>query len=79
MPLQIRMGPGTESFAEEITQAVRSALGGRAEAGDWLLMVQRRPGGYIVDLTNRDGLLCQWLLKPGDPIVSIIDEALRPS
>jgi hypothetical protein len=77
MPLQIHMGPDTEAFSEEITRAVRSALGTRAEVGDWLLMVQRRSGGFMVDLTNRNGLMCQWLLEPGDPIAAIIGEALR--
>ena len=77
MPLEIRIGPDTEPFSDEISRAVRSALGEKAEAGDWLLMVQRRSGGYVVDLTNRDGLMCQWLLEPGDPVAAIVGEALK--
>jgi hypothetical protein len=77
MPLEIRTGPDTEPFSEEVARAVRFALGERAETGDWLLLVQRRHGGYIVDLTNRDGLMCQWLFAPGDPIAAVIGEALK--
>ena len=77
MALEIRMGPDTEPFSDEVAAAVRQALGSRAEAGDWLLMVEKRSGGYVVDLTNRDGLMCQWLLGPGDPIAAIIGDALK--
>jgi hypothetical protein len=74
MALEIRATP--EPFSEEVAEAVRSALGARIEAGDWLLLVQRRPGFYVVDLTNRNGVMRQWFLEPGDPVVMIIREAL---
>jgi len=77
MPLEIQADVGTERIQEEIERAVRSALGLRGDAGDWLLIVHRRNGGYLVDLTNRDGIMRQWFFQSGDPVESAIKEALN--
>jgi hypothetical protein len=76
MALEIRVGPGMESLRQEVIEAVQSALGGRMEAGNWLLTLDRRPGGCLVDLTNRNGVMRQWFFEPGDPIGQIIKETL---
>jgi hypothetical protein len=76
MPLEIIAGPETEPMREEVVDAVRSALGTRTEAGDWLLTLRRGPGGYLVDLTNRDGVMRQWFFVSGDPVALIIRQGL---
>jgi hypothetical protein len=76
LPLEIIAGPETEAMREEVVGAVRSALGTRTDAGDWLLTLRRGPGGYLVDLTNRDGVMRQWFFVAGDPIASIIRQGL---
>jgi hypothetical protein len=77
--MEVFAGPGTEVMRDEVIDAVRTALGGRTDAGDWRLTVERRDRRYLVDLTNRNGTMCQWLFNAGDPIATIIREGLRPA
>jgi hypothetical protein len=77
MALEIVTGPGTEPLSEEVVDAVRSALGARTEAGPWKLTLERCAGGILVDLTNGNGTMKQWLFEAGDPISFIIQEKLR--
>jgi hypothetical protein len=38
--------------------------------------VQRRDRGFLVDLTNRDGIMRQWFFEAGDPIAELIRRGL---
>ena len=78
MTLEVVAGPGTEAVGEEVARAVKSALGARAEAGSWLLSVYRRDRGFLVDLTNRNGVMRQWFFEAGDPVALLIRQGLDP-
>jgi hypothetical protein len=79
MTLEVVAGPGTETMQQEVVEAVKSVLGVRAEAGPWLLSVHRRDRGYLVDLTNRDGIMRQWFFEAGDPVAALIRQGLDSS
>jgi hypothetical protein len=79
MTLAVVAGPGAESMEEEVADAVKKALGPRAEAGEWLLSVHRRDRGFLVDLTNYDGVMRQWFFEAGDPIAALIRQGLDPA
>ena len=76
MTLEVVAGPGTETMQEEVADAVKKALGARADAGPWLLSVHRRDRGYLVDLTNHDGTMRQWFFEAGDPVAALIRQGL---
>jgi hypothetical protein len=80
MSLDIDTGEGTERFREQVTQAVRAALGERVDAGVWKLTLRRLPlgQGLLVDLNNRDGLARQWVFDdPNEPIAAVIRRDLK--
>ncbi len=77
MALEITAGPGTEAVRRGVEDAVREGLGERSQAGDWRLSMDRVHGGYLVDLTNGDGFVRQWLFRADEPIEYEIRQALR--
>lgn len=77
MAFEVVAGPGTEYVREDVEEAVREGLGKRTTAGDWRLLMSRFEGGYVVDLTNRDGFMKQWVFRRDEPIEYEIRESLR--
>ncbi len=78
MAFQVVAGPGTDSVRQEVEQAVREGLGTRTEAGDWRLQLNRVDDGrFLVDLTNHDGFMQQWVFARDEPIVYELKESLR--
>ncbi len=78
MPFEVVAGPGTERVRADVEDAVREGLGDRTQAGDWRLQMNRVEGGsFLVDLTNRDGFMHQWVFRPDEPIEYEIKESLR--
>ena len=78
MAFEVVAGPGTESVRQDVEDAVREGLGTRTEAGDWRLHMNRVEGGrFLVDLTNGDGFMQQWVFSRDEPIEYAIRESLR--
>jgi hypothetical protein len=77
MAFEVMAGPGTERVRADVEEAVREGLGERTRSGDWRLQMNRVDGGYLVDLTNRDGFMQQWVFRPDEPIEYEIRESLR--
>jgi hypothetical protein len=79
MALDIRSDSDTESIREEVEQAVRQGLGDRVDRGSWVVTLRRLPQklGYVVDLSNLDGFMRQWVFTPGDPLAATIAQELR--
>jgi hypothetical protein len=77
MALEVVAGPGTELVRNDVETAVRDGLGERAQQGDWRLFMNTIEGGFLVDLTNRDGFMRQWVFQRDEPIEYEIREALR--
>ncbi len=78
MAFQVMAGPGTESVRQDVEEAVREGLGERTEAGNWRLQMKRVEGGrFLVDLTNGDGFMQQWVFARDEPIEYEIKESLR--
>ncbi len=78
MAFQVVAGPGTEAVRQEVETAVREGLGERTEAGNWRLHMDKVDGGrFLVDLTNGDGFMQQWVFARDEPIVYEIRESLR--
>ena len=81
MPLNITSDADSEAVREEVEQAVRSGLGPRVEQGQWVVTLRRLPQklGYVVDLSNLDGFMRQWVFARGDPLAAIIAQDLKPA
>ena len=79
MALDIKGDKGSEQVREEVEQAVRGALGDRVDSGNWVVTLRRLPQklGYIVDLSNLDGFMRQWVFGPGDPLAVRIAQDLK--
>ncbi len=77
MAMEVVAGPGTERVRQDVEDAVREGLGARTQAGDWRLFMNRVEGGFLVDLTNRDGFMKQWVFRADEPIEYEIRETLR--
>jgi hypothetical protein len=80
MSLEIVTDPATEQFRDEVSSAVESALGPRIAQGSWRVQLRKLPTlpGFIVDLTNGNGMMRQWLFAdPTEPVASIIRDDLK--
>jgi len=79
MGLEIISDPGTEAVREDVDRAVRSALGDKLAQGSWQIILKKLPvkGGFVVDFTNRDGIMRQWVFGPEDPVGAIIQRDLK--
>lgn len=79
MALDINSDPGSEALRDEVERAIRGALGERVEQGNWLVTLRRLPQrlGYVVDLSNLDGFMRQWVFSSADPVASTIAQDLK--
>jgi hypothetical protein len=77
MSFDVVSDKGTEPVTDEVTQAIRKALGPRLEAGSWRMILRKLPRGYIVDLTNHDGISRQWVFDRDDPAGDMIRRDLE--
>jgi hypothetical protein len=79
MSLDIKGDKDTQSIRDEVEQAVREGLGDRVDRGPWVVTLRRLPQklGYVVDLSNLDGFMRQWVFTPGDPLAATIARELR--
>jgi hypothetical protein len=79
MALDIRTDTGSEQVRDEVEQAVRGALGNRIDSGNWVVTLRRLPQklGFIVDLSNLDGFMRQWVFGPEDPVAARIAQDLK--
>lgn len=77
MAIEVVAGPGTEAVREDVEDAVRSGLGERMSSGPWKLLMNRIDRGFLVDLTNGDGFMKQWVFRRDEPIEYEIRESLR--
>jgi hypothetical protein len=68
MALDISSDKDSESVRAEVEKAVRGALGDRIQNGNWVATVRRLPQAraYILDVSNLDGFMRQWVFAPGD-------------
>jgi hypothetical protein len=72
MSLEVLNDAGTERVKDEVAQAVKAGLGPRLETGSWRVTLRKLPGGFVVDLTNLDGIMRQWIFDRNDPIAETI-------
>jgi hypothetical protein len=79
MGLDITMDKASEALREQVEKAVRAALGDRIEHGNWVATLRRLPekSGYILDLSNLNGFMRQWVFTPGDPLEDVIKSELQ--
>ena len=79
MTLEINSDTASEALREEVERAVRGALGERVEQGTWLVTLRRLPQklGYVVDLSNLDGFMRQWVFAAGDAVAPVIAQDLK--
>jgi hypothetical protein len=79
MGLDITMDKASEALREQVEKAVRAALGDRIEHGNWVATLRRLPekAGYILDLSNLNGFMRQWVFTPGDPLEDVIKSELQ--
>jgi hypothetical protein len=79
MPLNITSDSGSEAIREEVEQAIRAGLGDRVERGPWVATLRQLPQrlGYVVDLSNLNGFMRQWVFTAGDPVGLRIAEDLK--
>lgn len=81
MALDIFSDPGSEAVRQEVEEAIRRALGERVEQGRWVANLRRLPQrlGYVVDLSNLNGFMRQWVFGQGDPLAAMIKRDLETS
>jgi hypothetical protein len=79
MSLNITSDSGCESIRNEVEQAIRAGLGERVERGPWVATLRRLPRklGYVVDLSNLNGFMRQWVFTPDDPVADVIARDLQ--
>jgi hypothetical protein len=80
MSLEVVTDQATEPLRDEVSTAVESALGRRIDHGSWKVELRKLPSlpGLIVDLTNGDGIMRQWLFAdPSEPVASVIHDDLQ--
>ena len=79
MGLDVSADAGSEQVRQDVEKAVRVGLGDRVERGNWVVTLRRLPhrAGYVVDLSNLDGFMRQWVFAAGDPLADVIRHDLQ--